>query len=368
MSGGGTAGHIYPAIALAHDLLDRNVEVIFAGTPQGLEATLVPQAGLEFVPFRAHGFVRSKPWSLVTALVTLAVSTVKAWSFLRRTRPNGVVGFGGYVSIPVGIAAWLARIPLTIHEQNSVLGMTNRFLASRAQAAAVTYPQTVAILEQLTKAKVVHTGNPVRNNILMASRPAGRSSLQVADDAVVLLVFGGSRGARHLNQALLRCAPALLTNHPNLVIIHAAGQGEYDSVRARYDEGDYDKRRYQLVPYLDEIGNVLAASDVVVCRAGATTIAELTALGVASILVPYPYATEDHQTANASAMVENGAALLVADGDLESDELITKLDTLLADSSLRASMAEAAHRLGKRDASKLLADVVIDTINNHSSL
>lgn len=367
MSGGGTAGHIYPAIALAHDLQERTIEVVFAGTPQGLEATLVPQSGLEFVSFRAHGFVRSKPWSLVTALGTLLVSTMKAWRYLKRTRPDAVVGFGGYVSIPVGIAACLAHIPLTIHEQNSVLGMTNRFLASRAQAVAVTYPQTAEAIKKLTHARVEYTGNPVRGDVLEATRLRGRTILDVSEDALVLLVFGGSRGARHINQAVIERAQALLAAHDRLTIVHAAGQGEYASVRARYDELEFDENRYRLLPYLNNIGDVMAASDIVLCRAGATTIAELTALGVASIVVPYPYATEDHQTANAAALVENGAAYLIDDAHIESDELITKMEGLLSDSDLRASMAQAAYKLGKRDASKRLADVVMDTINTHKS-
>ena len=209
MSGGGTAGHVYPALTVAEQFAAAPDEVLFVGTPDGLEARIVPDAGVAFRPLAAAGFDRSRPWTLVTSSVRIAVSTVRAWRWLGAERPDVVLGFGGYVSIPVGFAAALRRVPLVLHEQNSVPGIANRVLSRFATKVAVTYEES-CLAHGPPRPRRGH-GNPVRAAVLKASRPAGRVALALPEDAPVLLVFGGSRGARHLNAALVGLRDRLMS-------------------------------------------------------------------------------------------------------------------------------------------------------------
>jgi UDP-N-acetylglucosamine--N-acetylmuramyl-(pentapeptide) pyrophosphoryl-undecaprenol N-acetylglucosamine transferase len=325
-------------------------DVVFVGTPDGLEARLVPEAGIEFVGLNAKGYDRARPWTLVTSSAIIAASTVRATRMLRRLRPDVVVGFGGYVSIPVGVAARLTRIPLVLHEQNSVPGMANSTLSRWADAAGVTYPESAALLAHPDRVEV--TGNPVRPDVLSATREAGRARLGLAADAVVLLVFGGSRGARHLNTALIALRDRLL-HIPGLRIVHVTGRAEYATVSAALAQAGGDAQgRWHLVDYLGEMGLALAAADLVVARAGATSIAEITALGVPAVLVPYPYATDDHQTKNARACVDNGAAVVVTDAQLDEERFGDAVVALLGDPGRRATMAAASRGLGRPDAAE----------------
>ena len=360
VSGGGTAGHIYPALTVAARLAAEGHEVTFVGTPDGLEARLVPEAGVSFHAVKSSGFDRGNPLTLLTSAVKVLASVGAALRVLRRVAPDVVVGFGGYVSLPIGVAATLKRVPLVLHEQNSVPGLANRILARWARAVAVTYPESA---DRLTRAgSVVVTGNPVRDAVLEASRERGREALGVGDDAVVVLVFGGSRGARHINEAMRSLAPQLL-REPRVQVIHVAGHAEYgDVVRALDDVLGADAGRYTVLDYVERMGDAIAASDVVVARAGATSIAEITAIGRASVLVPYPYATDDHQTGNARAVADAGGAIIVPDGELDTPRFAEAVLSLVSDAAARGRMAEAAARLGHRDATQRVASVVLGAV------
>lgn len=348
LSGGGTAGHIYPALTVAALLAAEHDEVSFVGTPDGLEARLVPEAGVAFRPLPAAGFDRARPWTLVTSSLRIALSTVRAWRWMGKERPDVVIGFGGYVSLPVGAAALLRGVPLVLHEQNSVPGMANRVLSRWAKAVGVTYDESRTALKRPERA--VLTGNPVRANVLTSNREVGRKNLGLAENDLVLLVFGGSRGARHLNSALVAIAPRLLAID-GLRVIHVTGAGEYERVREAFDAvGGDPSGRWTILDYLDGMGDAIAAADLVVARAGATSIAELTVLGAPCVLVPYPYATDDHQTTNAAAMVERGAAVLVADAELDDSRFGDELAALLGDAARRATMSAASRELGRPDA------------------
>lgn len=361
MSGGGTAGHIYPAIATADKFRALGHDVEFVGTPNGLESTLVAEAGIPFVALPAAGFNRARPWTLVTSGLETLISAVRAWVRfgIPDTRPDVVVGFGGYVSVPVGLAATWRGIPLVLHEQNSVPGLTNRILAPRAHTVCVTYPDTADIVRsRAPKAAVSHTGNPVRESVLSASRTSGRVALGLSEDDVLLLVFGGSRGARHLNESMVRIAPTILADG-QVTVVHATGPAEYARVTQALGAIAAPAARYRVHDYIADMGNVMAAADLVVCRAGATTIAELTALGKPAILVPYPYATDDHQTANAAAMVREGAAIAFADHSLDGHEFGDAVARLLADPQARDTMSHASKALGRADAADRLAAHVL---------
>ena len=346
---------MYPALTVAEQFAVAPDSVTFVGTPDSLESRIVPAAGVEFRALPATGFDRSRPWTLVTSSVRIGVSTVRAWRWLGAQRPDAVIGFGGYVSVPVALAAVLRRVPLVLHEQNSVPGIANRVLSRFAEAVAVTYEESGSRLAHPDR--VVLTGNPVRDSVLAATREAGRRALSLAQDIPVLLVFGGSRGARHLNTALVGLRERLL-GVPDLQILHVAGKAESESVRAAlYKAGGDGGGRWRVLDYLDDMGSALAACDLVVARAGATSIAEITALGRASVLVLYPYATDDHQTSNAASLVAHGAAFVVTDADIDGQQFGDMIVGLLGDGVARATMAAASRALGRPDAAARVAEL-----------
>lgn len=356
LSGGGTAGHINPALALAEILQEQGHEVYFAGTPQGVEARLVPEAGISFTSFVATGFNRSRPLSLVSALRNMQKSTKAAQAWLEDIMPDAVVCFGGYVCIPVGRAAHKLSIPLVIHEQNSVMGLANKYLAKVADAVALTYEEAGMVLRR--QEKNVVTGNPVRNTVLKATREEGRALLGIDNDKLVLLIFGGSLGARHINSAVVALKEKILSRS-NVVVVHVSGPKEYDAVRNSLQLSKGEETRWKLFDYQDRMGDVLAATDVVLSRAGATSLAEISARRIPALLVPFPFATEDHQTTNARSYVERGAAYMVADADLDSLEFEEQLFSLIDDQGIRDEMHQAAAGFATEGAANRLADVVI---------
>ncbi|MCL4079105.1 undecaprenyldiphospho-muramoylpentapeptide beta-N-acetylglucosaminyltransferase [Coriobacteriia bacterium Es71-Z0120] len=361
LSGGGTAGHIYPALTVARILeQDGRDEVIFVGAPDSLEARLVGEAGIRFVGLPAAGFDRARPITLVTSGARVVSSVARGVALIWKERPDAVVGFGGYASLPVGIAAALTKTPLVVHEQNSVPGLANRFLSRFAQAVAVTYPGSVKHLKRPERAVV--TGNPVREQIRSADRSRGREALGLAGDSTVLLVFGGSRGARHINEALVRIWPRL-ASVDGLQVVHVAGRIEAASVaEAMAAALSASDGRYQLHEYIDDMGSAIAAADVIVSRAGATSLAEITAIGRAAVLVPYPYATDDHQTLNARAVAAAGAALVVPDAELDGEAFVDAVMRLVSDARLREEMAAASAKLGRPDAGERVAALVHEVV------
>ncbi len=359
VSGGGTAGHIYPALAVAHELIAQGHEVIFAGTPRGLEARLVPSAGLRFVSFEAAGFNRNKPYTLVTSTAKIIRSTARARTFLTDEQVDGVIGFGGYVSIPIGRAAAKLGIPLILHEQNSYCGMTNKYLARYATAIALTYENARGQLT--TSAPLLVTGNPVRAEILTADRCQGRRALGISEQERLILVFGGSQGARHINTVIVSLAPRLLADDA-VRIIHITGPKEYEVVCSQLDalsvpHGHDD--RYRVYSYFEQMGDVLPACDFTVSRAGATSLAEITAIGVPALLIPFPHATDDHQTKNAQTLVEAGAAYCMADDMLESPDFSALLLELLGNDELRDRMKQASRSLGSEHAALKVAHMAV---------
>ena len=357
LSGGGTAGHINPALALADELVARGCDVRFAGTPKGVEAKLVPAAGIEFKAFEAAGFNRSHPLSLPKAVMKIQKSTKLANAWYDEIKPDVVVGFGGYVCIPVARAAEQRGIPVVVHEQNSVMGLANKYLAKRAASVCLTYECAADALADKSRVRV--TGNPVRESVFSATREQGRAQFGIPADARMLLVTGGSLGARHLNQALAALKDKLLA-YEDLHIVQVTGPKELDAVRESLALSPEQTPRWQLHGFTDKMGEAMAAADVVVSRAGATSLAEISARALPALLVPFPFATEDHQTMNARACVEAGSAYLVADADVEGPEFERKLVELIEDERVRERMAAAARAQKTQDAAALLADAVME--------
>ena len=355
LSGGGTAGHINPALAVAEVLQKQGHEVFFAGTPQGVEKRLVGQTTIPFTAFEAAGFDRSAPWTLVTSVFKILKSSHKARVWMKELQPDVVVGFGGYVSIPVALAAEKMHIPVVVHEQNSVMGMANKFIGKRAAQVALTYDAAKKDIADTSKCVV--TGNPVRMSMFEATRAQGRAMLDIPENARMLLVFGGSLGARHINEALVAHKDELLAVD-DLYIVHITGPKEYDSVVAALDLTQGQTKRWNVMSYQDKMAETLAACDCVVSRAGATSLAEISALAIPALLIPFPFATEDHQTVNARSYVESGAAYLIADDQLDSPDFMHKVMALVTDDSLRERMSQAARQFGTCDAAGKLADVI----------
>lgn len=357
LSGGGTAGHINPALALAESLIEQGHEVFYAGTPQGVEARLVKEANLPFTPFEAKGFNRNHPKTIFSAVRIIIKSTKLACTWFEEIKPDVVVAFGGYVCIPVGRAAKKMGVPLVIHEQNSVMGMANKYLAKTARAVALTYE--VAGAPVADKEKLVVTGNPVRSSVLTSTREEGRSMLGIPEEASMLLVFGGSLGARHLNAAISSMKKDLLAID-NLYVVHITGPKELEAVEAVLALTEEEKKRYLVMGYQNRMGETMAACDMVVSRAGATSLAEISARCIPAILVPFPFATADHQTTNARSYVQAGAAWMMADDMVETPEFKELVLTFVDDEKARLKMSEAARGFETGNAASKLADVVLN--------
>ena len=360
IAAGGTAGHINPALALAEELTARGHHVTFFGQSHKLEGKLVPEAGYDFEEIRVTGFDRARPWTLFSALWRMRRARgILSRRFAEVGRPDVAIGFGAYVEMPLLEWCRSAKVPYVIHEQNSVPGLANKTCAHDAAAVCVSFPGALPEFEGRIgdATKLVVTGNPVRSSVVRASREDGRDAFGVRDEEVMLLVFGGSLGARHLNEAMTALAPAI-EERRNVRVVHSTGNELFDEVTTSMALSDELSGRWQVMPYIQNMGEALAAADVVVSRAGASSIAEIAALAVPSVLVPYPLATGDHQTTNAHYLVDAKAATLVPDDRLDDGLLADALLPLLDEAERRDAMREAARSLGQDRAAKVLADEV----------
>lgn len=360
IAAGGTAGHINPALALAEELRDRGHHVRFFGQEAKLEGRLVPEAGFELVPVVVSGFDRSRPWTLVTSLARMRrAQRGIARLFSEQGAPDVAVGFGAYVEMALLNCCHRLGVPYVLHEQNSVPGLANKALAPYAEAVCISVPAARAAFEREGRAarRVALTGNPVRRSVMRASREEGRASLGVREDETMLLVFGGSLGAAHVNEGVCRLKSELL-GRDGLVVVHSTGADGFDDTVTRLALSPDEQLRWRVMPYISSMGQALAAADLVVSRAGASSIAEIAAVGVPSVLVPYPHATADHQTTNARFLVDAGAAELVADDAIDTPLFAETVLGLLDDPARRASMRAAAAGLGQSRAASALADEV----------
>ena len=362
IAAGGTAGHVNPALALADELRDRGHEVHFFGESRRLEGTLVPKEGFPFHPVHVTGFDRRRPWTLVTALVHLSHEEhrlIEKFGSGELPMPDVAIGFGAYLELPLMRAAAKLGIPIALHEQNSVPGLANKRTAKSARLIALGQPAAEDVMRSCAgrSSEVVFTGNPVRSSVLEGDRSRGRVALGIPQDATVLLVFGGSLGARHVNERLASLKRELLAIE-GLHVVHSTGKNGYDETLQALDLTDAEASRWRVMPYIDDMGDTLAAADLVVSRAGASSVAEIAALAVPSILVPYPLATADHQTTNARLLTDAGAAVKFSDDDIDGDAFRDELLGLLGDARRRASMREAARGLAQDKAAAMLADLL----------
>ena len=347
LSGGGTAGHINPALALADVLKQRGCEVRFAGTPTGVEARLVREAGIPFTPFEAQGFNRNHPLTLPKAVLTIQKSTTLARRWFDEIRPDAVVGFGGYVCIPVARAAEQRGIPVVVHEQNSVMGMANKYLAKRAAAVCLTYEHAAEALADKSRVRV--TGNPVRESVFSATREQGRARFGVPEGARMLLVTGGSLGAQVLGERVADLAKWEIAQR-DFLHVHATGsieKADFAALAARL--GIDHSPKFIIREYIDNMPEMLAAADLVISRAGALTLAEIAAVGRASVLIPSPNVAENHQYHNAMQLQKLGAAVVVEEKELTGEKLIGIVDKLTKDPAELMLMGAKARALAQPD-------------------
>ena len=355
IAGGGTGGHLYPGIAVARELLARypNAQITFAGTARGIEARVIPREGLPLDLLRSSGL---KGKSLATALrgaLVAPVSLVDAWRIISRRQPDLVIGVGGYSSGPVVLMAWLRRVPTMVLEQNAVPGLTNRLLARFVRAAAVTFESTKAFFGE----KGFVSGNPVRAEFVAGSQPTEANA--DGPSGVQVLVFGGSQGAHAINLAMVEAAPELASGSPPLRLAHQTGERDVEMVRTAYGTAGFQA---DVQPFFYDMGRRVAAADLIVCRAGATTIAEVSAAAKPASLIPLPTATDDHQRRNAEALAAAGAAEVLLQSEATGSVLAGRIKALARDRERRARLSAAAQRFAKPDAAKVIADRVMELI------
>jgi UDP-N-acetylglucosamine--N-acetylmuramyl-(pentapeptide) pyrophosphoryl-undecaprenol N-acetylglucosamine transferase len=357
IAGGGTAGHVFPGLSLARVLAERGHQVAFLGTERGMESRLVPEAGFEFRSVPAEPFVRAvSPRALRGPAVAVRA--------VGRSRPvirgaSAVVGMGGYVSVPAGLAAMRERIPLVLHEQNAVPGLANRTLAHMSRAVGLGFPEAASRFAARVRCVVV--GNPVRETILRvpidreALAKEGRHELELEDTRRTVVVFGGSLGALRLNRAAVG-ACSLLADRGDLQLVLLTGPSHLDEVRQALPAAAAIVVR--AIPFLDRMDLAYAVADLVVSRAGAGTIAELSVCGLPGVLVPYPHGVAGEQEANARSMERAGAADVMLDDGVSAERLATMIEGLIDDSERLRAMAAASAGFGRPDAAFRLADLV----------
>lgn len=359
IAGGGTTGHLSPGLAVADVLRSRGAEVMFIGTEAGPEARLVPLSGY---PFRAVKVVGRGPGKVTVrnlkAAAMLGASSLKALAIIRNFGPDVVVGTGGYASLPAAMAARLLKLPLVLHEQNSVPGMANRVARRFASAVGVSFPGT----EHHFGACGVLVGNPVRASLQQFDRstfrPAGLAEFGLKEGSPTLLVFGGSQGAASINEAAVGAYDQLRSSR--LQVIHLTGPRNAAAVESAIEQlrRPDDVVVYRVVGYTDSMELAYACSDLAICRSGASTVAELAAVGLPAILVPLPISLDDDQKKNAEAVVEVGGARLVLNADLNSQVIVELVESLMPDGVRLASMSDGIRSLARPDAADRFAELV----------
>lgn len=350
IAGGGTGGHVYPGVALVDELraLDAETKFLWIGTRDRIEARAVPAAGIP-IEFLKVSFLKGRRGiGLLKSLASLPWSGWQAMKAVRAFRPDALVGLGGFVSGPVVVAAFLQRVPVYLLEQNAIPGRSNRISARFARRVFGTFRECEAYFPA---GRTVIAGNPIRREILECPRVERRPEAPIR-----VLVFGGSQGATSLNESV----PALLCRAASeagvrLEVTHGSGRGRAAGIAERYDAGVVDVK---VVEYIDDMASVYARSDFVVCRAGATTISELTAVGLPACYVPFPFAADDHQTANARSVADVGGGLVIPDERVADDAAVRELADVLGSEERLRTMAANARRVGRPDAGEVIARTI----------
>lgn len=353
IAGGGTGGHLFPGIALAEEVVTRHPDnrVLFVGTARGIEARAVPQAGFPLELIEATGVKGRGPIGWATGLLRLPRAILQSIRILRRWKPDVVVGVGGYASFPVVLAAVLLRIPAAVQEQNALPGLTNRVLGRLVQAAFVAFDEAKP---WFPASRTWNVGNPIRkalmDNFLRPRTP---------HEKFRLLVFGGSQGAHAINVAVVEAVRELGELRDRIEILHQTGARDLEATKKGYEAIGFPAR---VVEFIEDMSSAYANSDLVVCRAGATTLAELTIAKKAAILIPFPQAADNHQEVNARSLVDRGAAVMIRQSELDGPRLAREIRELVENPARREAMERAAGLLGRPEAAREIADVCVELV------
>ncbi|MCX7913064.1 MAG: undecaprenyldiphospho-muramoylpentapeptide beta-N-acetylglucosaminyltransferase [Thermodesulfovibrionales bacterium] len=357
IAGGGTGGHLFPGIALAEALVERGIsskdEIFFVGTVYGIEARVIPKESYPLRFIRSYGMVGKSFFGKLKAFLFTFFGVIDSFRLLRIIKPQIVIGVGGYASFSTVFTARLIGIPTTILEQNSYPGLANKILGRFVDAIAVTYQESIAYFPSH---KTYLTGNPVRKNIIFKDKRLACSAFALDHGRFTILIFGGSSGASSINRALGGALNYLVDLRQNIQLIHQTGFADYDFIKEVYRELGF---KAFVAPFIYKMAEAYCAADLVVCRAGATTLAELTAVGKPAILIPYPYAAGNHQELNARKLADMGAAKLILDRELNGDILAKVLRELYNDDHLRSQMQKMSAAFGKLNAADKIIDILL---------
>lgn len=358
VSGGGTGGHIYPALALIKRLQARHLleSILYVGTKTGLEQKIITQAQIPFEVIDIQGFKRKLTWENVTTVKLFLQSISRARKIIQKFQPDIVVGTGGYVSSAVVYAAHRQKIPTIIHEQNSIAGLTNKFLGHFVDKIAYAFPEAATQFSE--KKKLVFTGNPRAQEVAHLKPNKRLQEIGLRSDLATVLIFGGSRGASPINRAVIQLIPQVA--RLSYQVLFVTGKVHYEKVQKQLSSTL--PANVQILPYIDDMPAILPDVALVVGRSGATSIAELTALGIPAIFIPSPYVTHDHQTKNAQALVEQHAAVMIPESELTATRLLKQINQLMTQPQLLAKMQQRSQKIGVVDASDRMIKVMLELI------
>ena len=357
MTGGGTGGHINPAVAIAHTIKKNHPEaqIAFVGTKRGKEKELVPKEGYPLYFVDVQGIRRSLSLKNIKAFYLAAISPMRAKKLLRQYRPDLVVGTGGYACWPVMKAATQLGIPTAVHESNALPGLAIRKLQNHVDRIFTNFEQTEQMLTVKDRSKIMRVGNPLRAGFGGYSYEGARKKLGIGAGQSMVLCFGGSLGAEHINAAVLELMRDLAAAHPEVLVVHASGTVNYEETQAEFRRMGLDGLpNVKLTPYIYDMPTQMAAADVVICRAGAMTVSELALMKKPCIMIPSPYVADNHQYKNAKALADRGAAVLIEEKELVPGRLVREVSSLLASEETRRRMGESIASFACVDANKLI--------------
>lgn len=361
VSGGGTGGHIYPAMALIKRLKERDLidDVLYVGTEKGLESKIVKNAGLNFKTIEIQGFKRRLTLENVKTVRLFLSSISKSRKIIKEFKPDIVIGTGGYVSSAIVYAAHTMHIPTVIHEQNTIAGVTNKFLAHFVNKIAIAFTEATDQFSE--KKKIVFTGNPRAQEVVDIKKNDRLKEFDLAPDKDTVMIFGGSRGAKPINQATIETMDRFVK--ADYQVLFVTGRVHYDNVVKLIDSKYLNSANISVLPYIDNMPEILPDIKLIVGRSGATSIAEITALGIPAIFIPSPYVTHDHQTKNAMSVVKVKAAKMIPEKELTSDSLFKEINEIMSDSKVQEEMSANSKKIGVPDAADRLIKVLSDLVN-----
>ena len=358
IAGGGTGGHVFPALAVAKGLRKAipGARVTFVGTVRGIEAKIIPREGYDLRFIRSEGLVGRSLVKTARSLLKIPLSMMDSFGILKDIRPELVIGVGGYSSGPVLLCAKMMGIPTLIHEQNTVPGFANKILGKFVDTVAVTYHESI---KYFPRDRVYLTGNPVREEVLTGDKEKGCKAFSLDRDLFTIFVFGGSLGASHINEAVGEALRFLEPLKDSIQFLHQTGEKDFSVMKELYSSKGF---KGTVIPFAYQMADAYSVADLVISRAGATTLAELTACGKAAILVPFPYSAGNHQEVNARKLWDMGAAQLLLDRDLDGKKIFDMIKSLIDDPEALSDMERRSRSLGNRGATNKVIELVMGLI------